>query len=64
MASNVAGETKNVHLVPDRKINCQMEFQEILFRSRGTERNVRRKARLTSDKRLRMRQSHEGVIYR
>lgn len=64
VARSVTGEAKKVHLGPDRKINCQMEFPEILFRRRGTERNVRRKASLASDKRLRRMPSHGGVIYR
>lgn len=64
VARNGMGESKDVRSVPDRKINCQLEFQEILFGSRETERNAGRKARLTSDKRLGMRQSHKGAVYR
>lgn len=64
VARHGTGESKGVRSVPDRKTNCQLEFQEILFRSRGTERNAGRKARLTSDKRLGMRQSHKGAVYR
>ena len=64
VARNGPGESKDVCSLPDRKINCQLEFQEILFGSRGTERNAGRKARLTSDKRLGMRQSHKGAVYR
>lgn len=64
VARSGKGESKDVHSVPDRKTNCQLEFQEILFGSRGTERNAGRKTRLTSDKRLGMRQSHKGAVYR
>lgn len=65
VARNGTGESKDVRSVPDRKIHCQLEFQEILlFGSRETERNAGRKARLTSDKRLGMRQSHKGAVYR